>query len=296
MSAADPHALAAAPPDARPARAPVSVLLLTLNEEANLPRCLAALDWADDVLVLDSFSTDRTVAVAQEHGARVMQRAFDSFAGQRNFGLQEGGLRHDWVLHLDADEVVTPALRDELLKVMREGTFPAYRLASKMMFQGRWLRYSGLYPSYQVRFGRRDRLTFVQVGHGQRETLAPEELGTLQEPLLHYTFSKGLDDWIARHNRYSRAEAEEALAGGSTRVALRDFIAKDPVERRRAAKRLVARSRFRPALRYAYMLLARRAFLDGTPGLTYCRLLAMYERMIVLKMREIELKRKGVPL
>ena len=157
----------------------ISVLILTHNEERNIPRCLESVKWSDDVLVLDSYSTDHTVEIAKAAGARVIQRTFDDFAGQRNFGLRHGCLRHEWVLHLDADEVVTPGLSDELHRVVQSGGKDAYRLASRLMFRGTWLRHAGMYPTYQVRFGRRDRLSFVQVGHGQRETTPLERIGTL---------------------------------------------------------------------------------------------------------------------
>src|SRR5688500_3265332 len=133
----------------------ISILILTFNEERNLPRCLEGVRWSDDILVVDSFSTDRTVEIAKDAGARVFQRKFDDFAGQRNFGLREGGLKHQWILHLDADELVTDALRDEVLAVTGNTDKDAFHVPSKMMLQGRWLKYAGLYPSYQVRLGRR---------------------------------------------------------------------------------------------------------------------------------------------
>ena len=181
----------------------ISVLILTRNEEANLPRCLESVRWSDDVLVVDSFSADRTVELAKAAGARVLQHPFKNFAEQRNYGLTHGDLKHEWVLHLDADEVVTEELQRELFKVAEasDSNTDAYHVASKMVFQGRWLKHAGLYPSYQARLGRKDRLTFVQVGHGQRESLPPEKVGTLREPLLHYSFGKGLHDWVERHNR-----------------------------------------------------------------------------------------------
>ena len=269
-------------------KAPVSVLILTYNEEANLPRCLDGVAWADDVLVLDSFSTDQTVEVARQLGARVLQRRFDTFAGQRNYGIDEGDLRHEWVLHLDADEVVPADLRDELVGIVAEGGHPAYRVASKMMFQGQWLRRSGMYPAYQVRFGRRDRLRFTQVGHGQRETLPPEEVGTLRHALEHYSFSKGLHDWFAKHNRYSSDEAAEALGGEVPSLDWRALASGDRTRRRRALKALAARLPFRPGLRFAYMYLLRGGFLDGRAGYTYCRLLSTYEFMTVVKERELK--------
>ena len=276
----------------------ISILILTLNEEQNLPRCLDSVAWSDDVLVVDSFSTDRTVEIARSKGARVLQNQFEDFARQRNFGLREGKLKHEWVLHLDADEVVTPELRQELLAVVSQAGHDAYRVASKMMFQGRWLKYSGLYPSYQVRFGRHEKLNFQQVGHGQRESLASGSVGTLCEPLLHYSFSKGLADWIERHNRYSTAEAEHFIKSAGNRAVDCSgiFAFTNSTRRRRALKDLFAVFPCRPALRFCYMYFLRLGFLDGRSGLAYCQLLAMYESMIVLKIREARRRQRGLPL
>lgn len=276
---------------------PVSVLILTYNEAANLPRCLASVAWSDDVLVVDSFSTDDTVAIAEAAGARVMQRAFDDFAGQRNYGLDEGGFQNEWVLHLDADEVIPDDLRDEVLAVAAgDGPYDAYRVASKMMFQGRWLRRAGMYPAYQVRLGHRDRLRFVQVGHGQREDLSPEAVGTLEHPMEHYSFSKGLAEWYAKHNRYSSDEAREAVARTGDAIPWGDLTSSDRTRRRRALKALAARMPMRPALRFVYMYVLRLGALDGRAGLEYCRLLATYEAMTVAKERELRLRERGVPI
>lgn len=267
----------------------ISVLVLTLNEEANLPICLEAVKWSNDIVVLDSFSQDETVAAAKHLGARVYQRVFDNFAGQRNFALDQIAFQHEWVLHLDADEIVTPALRVELEAAVGDGRFDAWRVPSKMMFRGRWLRYSGLYPSYQVRLGHRDRFRFKQVGHGQREDLAPERIGTLTEPYLHNSFSKGLTDWFDKHNRYASDEARESLQWVQRGDGLdwSGLVARDPTRRRRALKALAMRLPFRPSLRFLYMYFLRLGFLDGHAGLTYCRLLAIYEYMIVLKRLEL---------
>ncbi len=262
----------------------ISVLILTRNEEVNLPRALASVNWSKDLVVVDSGSTDQTVAIAEKAGARVLTRPFDNFANQRNFGLTEAGLKYEWVLHLDADEEVPAELRQELQELARSGTKAAYRVPSKLMFQGKWLRYSGMYPTYQVRFGKRDHLRFHEVGHGQRELIKAEELGTVRNALVHHNFSKGLSDWFERHNRYSSAEAE--LAVRAEAVDLRGLFAVDPVKRRRTAKGLASKLPFRPLLRFVYMFVLRGGFLDGCAGYTYCRLMAQYEYMIVLKVRE----------
>src|ERR1700687_2869614 len=104
----------------------VSVLLLTFNEASNLPRCLDALSWCDDIAIVDSGSTDATVDIARDRNVRVLQNPFQDFAAQRNFGLAEGGFRHPWVLHLDADEVVTPSFVDRLLALEPKDGIDAY--------------------------------------------------------------------------------------------------------------------------------------------------------------------------
>jgi glycosyltransferase involved in cell wall biosynthesis len=268
----------------------ISVLILTLDEEVNIADCLDSVAWADDVLVLDSGSDDGTVEIAEAKGARVVHRPFDTFARQRNYGLRAGNLAHDWVLHLDADERVTPALRDALhTAARREDGHAAYRLPSKLIFRGRWLKHAGMYPTYQVRFGRKDALTFTQAGHGQRSTLPDAQTGTIDEPLLHYAFAKGLSDWFERHNRYSTDEARRALRlrqeGGLDWGGL---VAADVQRRRRALKDLSYRLPLRPLLRFLYVYIGRLGILDGRAGLTYSTMLAVYEYMVSLKIDELE--------
>ena len=268
----------------------ISVVILTLNEEGNLPRCLASVDWCDDILVLDSGSTDATVAIAEAAGARVISRKFDTFAGQRNHAMEFGALRHPWVLHLDADEVVTAELKEELRALIATTTnanHPVYRVASKLIFMGRWLRYSGMYPAYQVRFGTRERLRFIDHGHGQRETLSPDQVGTILAPLEHYNFSKGSNDWFSRHLRYAHAEAAQALAERRESLRLADLLARNPTSRRRALKRLANRLPFRPALRFLYVYVVRRGLLDGVAGYRYAQMLAIYQRFIDLNILEL---------
>lgn len=267
----------------------ISVVILTMNEASNLPRCLDSIRWCDDVLVLDSGSTDGTVALATSAGARVMNRPFDSFAGQRNHAMEEGGLRHPWVLHLDADEVVRPELERELRAIANSASteFPVYRIPSRIILRGRWLRHAGMYPAYQVRFGRRDALRFVDHGHGQREVQAPEQVGTLVGAFDHYNFSKGVNDWFARHLRYAKEEARQAFGERGEPMRIAELFGTDATQRRRALKRIANRLPFRPALRFAYTYLLRGGFLDGAAGLQYARMLAMYQRFIDLNMAEL---------
>jgi glycosyltransferase involved in cell wall biosynthesis len=265
----------------------ISIIILTHNEETNIGRCLDSVSWSDDILVVDSFSEDRTVEISKLHGARVIQRAFDDFSSQRNFASEEGNLKYEWVLHLDADEVVTPELRVELPGAVL-GDKDAYRVSSKLIFCGKFLRHAALFPWYQVRFGRKQALRFKQVGHGQRETLEPSRIGTLRSSLLHFNFSKGLPDWIEKHDRYSTAEAQQNVYGHADNdVPILDLLSTEADRRRRAAKKIFRRLPCKATIRFLYMYLFRGGFLDGKAGLTYCRLLAWYEWLIVQKEREI---------
>jgi glycosyltransferase involved in cell wall biosynthesis len=270
----------------------VSVLILTRNEEQNLPACLASVKWCDDVVVLDSCSTDRTVGVAKSAGVRVFERTFDDFATQRNYALDEIPFRHSWVFHLDADERFTEPLRRECAAEIAEDRYSGFLVPSKLMFMDKWLRWSGMYPVYQMRLMKLGEIRFIQAGHGQREADAKRGVGKLREPYLHYNFSNGMDDWRQKHDRYSTKEAEESLREREEgTVGWRDLIGSDPVGRRRALKRLSMRLPLRPALRFLYMYVLRLGFLDGKPGLVYCRLLASYERMIVTKLKVLERRR-----
>jgi glycosyltransferase involved in cell wall biosynthesis len=263
----------------------VSVVVLTLNEEASLPDCLASAAGLGDLHVLDCGSTDATAAVARAHHAAVHVHPFEGFGRQRNWAIDHIPTRHDWHLHLDADERLTPELVEEITRTLAADP-PAggFLVPSKLMFAGRWLRHAGQYPAYQVRLFHRRRLRFHDHGHGQREQ-TDYPLGRLQHPLLHHAFSKGLDHWFAKHAVYARLEAAQAFAPAQPDGAPSSLFSRDPLLRRRALKRLAARLPGRYFLRLAYMMLIKRAFLDGAPGITYAHMLATYEAMIDVHLR-----------
>jgi len=265
----------------------VSTLLLTMNEERNLPRCLAALAWCDDIIVVDSGSTDRSRQICEAAGARVLVREFDDFANQRNFGLSEGKPKHEWVLHLDADEVATPEFVAALKALEPPAGIDAWDVPSKTMLFGRWLRHAGMWPTYQVRLGHRERLRFVQVGHGQREAIPRERVATFDVPYLHYSFSHGLANWLRKHVRYAADEARLILAERK-RAASASETGDGAVERRRKAKARAARMPvlLRPFARFAYVYLWRQGFRDGRAGLLYAFMLAVYEGMTAILVLE----------
>lgn len=273
----------------------ISALILTFNEERNIAACLGSLSGIDDIVVVDSGSTDRTCSFAEDHGARVLTRPFDNFANQRNFGLDKGGFRNEWVLHLDADEVATPAFLDALESLDPKPGIAGYRVPSKTILNGRWLRYSGMYPTYQVRLGHRDKMRFRQVGHGQREDLAPEQLDTLPEPYLHYNFSHGISQWLRKHVGYADAEADQLFRDSRQGLRFGDLFSGNRTEQRRTLKRLVNRLPvvFRPPLRFLHAYVLRRGFLEGQAGLQYAIMLSCYEAMIATQVLDKKSRRQA---
>ena len=221
---------------------------------------------------------------------RVVQHAFVSFADQRNWAMFHADLRNDWVLHLDADEVVTEELSRELeLTLSRVGDeVAAFRMCRKTMFQGRWLKYSDGFPVWIMRLVRNGRAQFENCGHGEVAVpIVAGRMETIQEPFLHFAFSKGLEDWISRQNRYSTGEARleyQQLAD----VSWAGLWDADKAVRRQSLRGLSRRLPLRPWLRFIYQYVLKMGFLDGRPGLDFCRMMAEYEGWIVLKRRELE--------
>jgi glycosyltransferase involved in cell wall biosynthesis len=266
------------------------VIILTLNEEANIADCLDSVAAFDDVHVLDSGSEDRTAAIAKSKGIAVHVNPFRGFGQQRNWAIAHIPTRYDWQFHLDADERMTEELAAELAAVVRAvSEHGGYHVPSKLMFVGRWLKRAGQYPGYQVRFFHKARLAFMDHGHGQREQSA-HPIGYLKNPVIHHAFSKGIDAWFVKHVQYARREAEQALQAGAPGTN-ESLLSRDATARRRALKRLATRLPGRYFLRLGYMLFIRGAILDGWAGVTYAHMLATYEGMIEVYLR---LLRRGV--
>jgi len=269
---------------------------LTLNEEINIAACLAALSWCDDVVVLDSFSTDQTRAIAESHGARVVCRTFDNWSAHQNWAVTNIPFCNPWVLYLDADERCDAGLREEILQRARaDAPESAFRVRRKDIFMGRWLKHAQLYPTWLVRVFRPQRIRYERLVNPV--ALVDGPTGELSGHITHYPFSHGVSHWIARHNRYSDMEALEADKAREQQPGAPGAIwSKDPNERRRALKDLFFRLPARPLIKFLYYYGWRRGFLDGRAGLTYAMLQAMYEYMIAAKGVELERRRRGLPV
>ena len=272
----------------------VSVMIMTLNEQENLPGALRSLSWCDDVVVFDSYSSDRTTEIAEEMGARVVQRVFDSFGPHQTWGLKNIDYKHRWVFMLDADERMTDGLREELESIAalwesgghNEKDHPAaYYCGRRNFFSGKWIRHA-MPPGNNMRFFQPPLIRFEREVH--QIPVVDGKIGYMKGMFDHYNFSKGIGEWFDRHNRYATMESHETIrAIKENPVHLRNLFSRDRNTRRLEMKNISFRLPFRPYFKFVYMYLLKLGFLDGRAGLTYCTIQSIYEYMIVLKVREI---------
>lgn len=276
----------------------VSIFIQTLNEEANLPGLFDSLTGFDDIIVLDSLSTDATRQICLEAGCRWFERAYDGRGPHQNWAMQNIEFKHRWVFYLDADERMTPALRSEIAEIAarwesgeshRENAPVAYYCGRKNFFRGRWLKHA-MPPGNIMRFFQPPFIRFERLANPV--PIIDGKVGYLSSHFLHYNFSKGLKEWIERHNRYSSYEAAETIrALEENPVRLANLFSSDRNTRRIELKNISFRAPLRPFLKFLYMYFAGRGLLDGRAGLTYCTLQAIYEYFIVLKVRELQAPR-----
>jgi glycosyltransferase involved in cell wall biosynthesis len=276
-------------------RSRVSVLVPTLDEELNLPACLDSLAWADEVFVVDSFSSDRTIEIARENGAHVVQHAFESYSRQKNWALENLPFRNEWVLIVDADERVTPALRREIQSVLLDGGCDGYYLNRRFIFLGAWIRHAGWYPSWNLRLFRH-RLGRYDDRDVHEHVVLNGRAGYLRNDLLHLD-QRGLEAFVARHNRYSTLEAfarQRAELGAAGRARLPVSLLASPVHRKRWVRdRIWPWVPGKPLALFVYMYVLRRGFLDGRAGLALCLFHAFQEFMVGLKLSELRARGQG---
>jgi glycosyltransferase involved in cell wall biosynthesis len=265
----------------------ISVVILTKNEEHDLPACLHALAWCNDIYVLDSGSTDKTRAIAQQFGAKVRVNYFESFGKQRNVALDHFSFLYEWVLFIDADEIVTPRFRVAMQKAVKKAgsDVAGFYCCWKMMMEGRWLKHCDNFPKWQFRLLKTGMARFTDFGHGQKEKLLGGRIEYIKEPYLHYGFSKGWAHWVERHNRYS---GQEAMARLANRPSLRNIFSAHGSIRNPALKSWLGRIPGWPLLRFCHAYFLNLGFTEGMPGFIYCANIAWYEFLIQVKMRELK--------
>lgn len=264
--------------------AAVTVIILTYNEEPNLPQALASVcGWAEQVIVLDSLSTDRTVSIARDFGCEVYQHEFEDYAKQRNHALTLP-IRHEWVLFLDADEWLPEALKQEIAAVIavnppQNGFYIKWRF----IWMGRWIRH-GYYPTWILRLFRRGKGRCEERGVNEHLIVEPP-LAYLEHDFIHED-RKNLADWIVKHVRYARREAQELIKReqGRRQVEIGARLWGTQAERKRWLRRHLWERLppfVRPWLYFVYRYLLRGGFLDGKEAFVFHFLHALWFPLLI---------------
>ncbi|WP_438481960.1 glycosyltransferase family 2 protein [Oleiharenicola lentus] len=295
-----------------PSKISVSVLIPIRNESANLARCLASVAWADEIFVVDSHSSDDSVAIATAAGAKVVQFDFNGiWPKKKNWALENLPFSHEWVLILDADEVMPPSSAGEIGTIVElDGAgHTGFWINRRFMFMGGWLRHA-YYPNWNLRLfrhrvGRYEQLVRGATHSGDNEVhehIFVEGLtGKLSCQMDHYAFPS-IDVFMEKHNRYSNWEArlDMELESADRNPSADRPLQSTAASLRRRLKLWSRRLPFRPTLRFLYVYLVQRGFLDGARGFYFARLHAVYEFMSVAKAAELRLPAPrsvaGVPL
>ncbi|MBC1197898.1 glycosyltransferase family 2 protein [Microcystis aeruginosa BLCCF158] len=279
---------------------PVSVLIPAKDEESNLPACLESVARADEVFVVDSQSSDRSIEISTNYGANVVQFHFNGrWPKKKNWSLDNLPFRNEWVLIVDCDERITPELWDEIATVIQDPNYNGYYLNRRVFFLGQWIRYGGKYPDWNLRLfkhksGRYENLNTEDIPNtGDNEVhehvILDGKVGYLKNDMLHIDF-RDIYHWLERHNRYSNWEARvyyNILTGNDESGTIGAHLFGDAVQRKRFLKKIWVKLPFKPLLRFILFYFIRLGFLDGKAGYIYGRLLSQYEYQIGVKLYEL---------
>lgn len=242
----------------------ISVTIIALNEEGNIRDCLESVKWADEIIVSDSGSTDRTAEICREYGAKVYDDQWHGFGKQKNLCADRA--RNTWVFNIDADERVTPELKEEISKAVESGKAEGYYVPRKNYFGDKWIRHCGWYPDYSLRLYRKDRGRFL-------ERLVHESVAInggkahLKSPMVHKTY-RDVSDYLTRMQRYSTLAAQNMMNEGKE-AGVFDIL-------------------FRPPFTFFKMYVLKRGFLDGTHGIIISILYSCYTLAKYAKLREMK--------
>ena len=274
----------------------ISIFIQTLNEEDNLPGLLDSVSWSDDVVVLDSLSTDKTKEIALERGCRWFERKYDGRGPHQNWAMKNINFKYKWVFYLDADERMTPELREEITEIASDPNEArvAFFCGRKNYFMGKWIKHA--FPPWNImRFFQPPHVSFARLANPTTEI--DGEFGYLENHFIHYNFSKGFREWIERHNRYSSFEAIETIkALKESPMIFSELFSSDSSIRLKQMKNISLRLPGRALLKFLYFYIVKGGFLDGYPGFVYCQLQFIYEQLIVIKVAELRRREKGLSM
>jgi glycosyltransferase involved in cell wall biosynthesis len=280
-------------------RVPVSVIIPIKNEASNLARCLGCVQWADEIFVVDSKSSDGSIGIAQKYGAKVVQFEFNgTWPKKKNWALENLPLKNEWVFILDADEVLPPEAEVEFANAIANGgSIAGYWINRHFIFLGRRLRHA-YYPNWNLRLfrhalGRYEKLTDAETASGDNEVhehvVVQGPTARLKCEIEHHAFPS-VEVFFEKHNRYSNWEARVATKG---QLSGKQPLAHEHVDLKRRLKAVSQRLPFRPLLRFLYIYIWQKGFLDGRDGYYFARLHAVYEFLSVAKTYELRRRAKG---
>jgi glycosyltransferase involved in cell wall biosynthesis len=283
-----------------PSKIPISVLIPAKNEEDNLSTCLESVNLADEVFVVDSQSSDRSIAIAESYGAKVVQFHFNGrWPKKKNWALENLPFRNEWVLIVDCDERIPPELWAEIATAIQDPNYNGYYLNRRVFFLNKWIQHGGRYPDWNLRLfkhqqGRYENLSTEEVPNtGDNEVhehvILQGQVGYLKNDMLHEDF-RDIYHWLERHNRYSNWEARiylNLLTGKEQSHSIGAKLFGDAVQRKRFLKRVWVYLPFKPTLRFLLVYIFQLGFLDGKAGYIYARLISQYEYQIGIKLYEL---------
>lgn len=244
----------------------VSVITLAYNEEHNIAECLASVRWADEIIVVDSGSTDRTVELARRFTDRVLTVEWKGYGATKNIALQHA--TGDWILWLDADERVPEELAREMQEAIRtnDGTIVGYSVARRAFFLGRWIKHCGWYPGRVTRLFLKAKARFTE-SNVHEQVVVEGTIAPLKHDLLHYT-DPNLHHYFQKFNRYTTLAAADLQAAGK-KFSLFDILV-------------------RPAFLFFKMYVLKRGFLDGIQGFFLCVVSSAYVFTKYAKLWELQ--------
>jgi len=241
----------------------ISVIIITKNEEKSIQRCLESIKWADEIVIVDSGSKDKTIEIANKYGAKVFEKKFEGYSIQKNFAIEKAA--GNWLISIDADEVITTELKEEIQKITENPTkYAAFKIPRRLFFQGRFMKWGGCYPNYQVRIFRKDKAKFDIVPVHEK-LIVDGDIGKLKGGMTHYSY-ENLTDYFDRFNRYTSLDARKRYNKGK-RFCLWHYLV--------------------PLHKFVSMYFFELGFLDGIQGLNWAILCAFYDIVKFMKLKEI---------
>lgn len=270
----------------------IDVMIITYNESLNLPHCLKALQrWTNKIFVIDSGSTDGTQDIARSYGADIVHHDWPGYAQQKNWGLDNLPFESDWILIVDADEVITDEVRERLVEIaskpadeVPENGFYINRLT---YFMDKPIWYCGYFPSWNLRFFKRGK-GYYESREVHEHVIIDNPVGYIREPMIHHD-RRGLEHYVAKHNRYSTLEARTIfLEMTSPNASDREANVTPDTRRRRWLKRhIMPHAPFPGMWRFIYLYILRLGILDGRAGLEFSKFISMYDSLVALKLRDL---------